>query len=566
MTTDDTSFEDAIPLDAVHQFAYCPRRAYLMHHDGRWDDNEYTAEGRLVHRRVDEDEETITYPTASGDEPPTVSRSVSLGSATLGISAKLDLVELDGHHAVPVETKRGKVPENPERSWEPERIQLMVQGLLLREEGYQCERGILYFSGSRTRVDIPLNEMLEKRALELIAATKGTLAGTSIPQPFIDSPKCRGCSLAGICLPDETHVLQILGGDTASTKHDLPEEVRRFYPARDDALPFYVQEQGAYIGKTSDSLTVTKGKSELGSVRLVDISQLVICGNISISAQALHLCAEAGIPVVHLSMGNWFYGITQGFVLKNAFDRAAQFAAATDPARCLALAKSFMIAKCQNQRTLLRRNTRDGEDQSLDEMAKSIASIDAAPNLGTLLGIEGAVAARYFSNFGRMIKTKEGIETFEWGSRNRRPPRDPLNSMLSFGYALLAKECTVALASVGLDPFWGFYHQPRHGRPSLALDLMEEFRPLIVDSAVLSAVNTGMVAMNDFETGSSGCLMTSSCRKSFIKAYESRLDQMFTHPVFDYRCSWRRVIFMQAQLLGRYLRGELATYQGVTTR
>ncbi|MDP2815787.1 MAG: CRISPR-associated endonuclease Cas1, partial [Rectinemataceae bacterium] len=326
------------------------------------------------------------------------------------------------------------------------------------------------------------------------------------------------------------------------------------------------QEQGACIGKDGDGFKVTKGRVELGSVRLVDISQLVICGNISISAQALHLCAEAGVPVVHLSMGNWFYGITQGFVLKNAFDRAAQFAVAADPARCLALAKCFMNAKCQNQRTLLRRNTRDSEDRVLDEMAKLIASIETAPNLQTLLGIEGGLAAKYFSNFGRMIKTREGMEAFDWGSRNRRPPRDPLNSMLSFGYALLAKECTVALASVGLDPFWGFYHQPRHGRPSLALDLMEEFRPLIVDSAVLSAVNTGMVAIHDFETGSNGCLMTSSCRKSFIKAYESRLDQMFTHPVFDYRCSWRRVIFMQAQLLGRFLRGELRTYQGVTTR
>ncbi|MDP2815276.1 MAG: CRISPR-associated protein Cas4, partial [Rectinemataceae bacterium] len=145
----DASEEEMIPLDAVHQFAYCPRRAYLMHHDGRWDDNEYTAEGRLVHRRVDENEDVLVEPSIGNDEPPRVSRSVSLGSITLGISAKLDLVETDKNEAVPVETKRGKVPDNPERSWEPERVQLMVQGLLLRESGYHCNRGILYFSGSR---------------------------------------------------------------------------------------------------------------------------------------------------------------------------------------------------------------------------------------------------------------------------------------------------------------------------------------------------------------------------------------------------------------------------------
>jgi CRISPR-associated protein Cas1 len=138
--------------------------------------------------------------------------------------------------------------------------------------------------------------------------------------------------------------------------------------------------------------------------------------------------------------------------------------------------------------------------------------------------------------------------------------------MLSFGYALLAKECTVALLAVGLDPYWGFLHQPRHGRPALALDLMEEFRPLVVDSAVVTAINTGMVCPGDFQQAGTVCVLEASGRKSFIRAYEARLDQMATHPMFDYRCSWRRLIALQAQILARCLRGDVPRYQGMTTR
>jgi CRISPR-associated protein Cas1 len=138
--------------------------------------------------------------------------------------------------------------------------------------------------------------------------------------------------------------------------------------------------------------------------------------------------------------------------------------------------------------------------------------------------------------------------------------------MLSFGYALLAKECTIAAMAEGLDPWWGFYHKPRYGRPALALDLMEEFRPLVVDSAVVTAINTGMVSLGDFTRSQAGCLLSATGRKAFIRAYESRLDQLVTHPVFDYRCSWRSIIRLQARLLARWLTGDVPAYIGMVTR
>jgi len=183
-----------------------------------------------------------------------------------------------------------------------------------------------------------------------------------------------------------------------------------------------------------------------------------------------------------------------------------------------------------------------------------------------LLGLEGGIAARYFAQFGNLLKPRDFDASWDFNARNRRPPKDPVNALLSFGYALLTKDCTVALLAEGLDPWWGLYHRPRHGRPALALDLMEEFRPLIVDSAVLTAVNTGMVTRSSFQQTAAGCMLTARGRKDFIRAYEARLDQLVTHPLFDYRCSWRSVIRVQARLISRWLRGDVPSYVPVRTR
>jgi CRISPR-associated protein Cas1 len=587
----------------LNEYAYCPRLFHLMHVEGRWADNLYTDEGRWAHRRVDAAEQTLpeTDPPEAeradaegtvgpssaegeGDTEPTICRSVTLGCPRLGLIAKLDLVEIgagvsvppvDVHDltgistpmpgapvAVPVETKRGRVPTNAERSWEPERVQLMAQGLLLRAHGYACDRGVLYFQASRTRVDVHFTAELETRTVLLAIQAREAARAEMLPPPLVDSPKCPGCSLCGICLPDETHALQLVPEDPAAPT------VRRLYPPRDDSQPLYVQEQGAFVGKRGESLQVSKAGERLSSARLKDISQVVLCGNVTVSPPALHLLAEAGVPVVHLSSGHWFYGLTAGFTLRNGFDRAAQFRAADDPARRLVFAKAFVAAKGQNQRTLLRRNADPPPPGALERMASLIRQVDEVAGADQLLGIEGGIAAAYFAGFPAMLRPRAGEEllTFDFATRNRRPPRDPVNALLSFGYAMLAKECSVALAACGLDPFWGFYHRPRHGRPGLALDLMEEFRPLVVDSAVLSAVNTGMVTMKDFIAGPNACALTPTGRKAFLRAYEARLDQLATHPVFGYRCSWRRLIAMQAQVLARVLRGDIPAYIGVVTR
>ena len=570
---DDTP--SALPVRMLNEFVYCPRLFHFMHVEGRWADNHYTREGQAAHRRVDDFEHLLPdAPVATssrkakdssetddpGEDPPKISTSVSLSSTTLGITAKLDLVSTAGSEAVPVETKRGKVPDRPERSYEPERVQLMAQGLLLREHGYTCTHGFLYYRGSRKRVEIPFTAELEQATRDWITKARAAATSTDLPPPLDDSPKCNGCSLAGICLPDETLALAQIAEANSTT------EPRRLYPVRDDAMPLYVQEQGASVGKSSNSLIVRTRDGELGRFRLIDISQLVLCGNVQITAQTVHLLCEAGIPVAHLSRGHWCYGVTHGINLRTAYDRAAQFRAGSDPVRCLQFARQVVQAKVSNQRTMLRRNGADLQNGVIDSFAQILRDAESAPALEQLLGCEGNAAATYFRHFARMLRPRDLSTEWDFEHRNRRPPRDPINAMLSFCYAMLAKELTVALLTEGLDPWWGFYHQPRHGRPALALDLMEEFRPILADSTVITAINTGMLGAGDFEMTKAGCAMRPEGRKSLIRALETRMDQIVTHPVFGYRCSWRSIVRMQVRLFARWLRGDVPAYIGMVTR
>jgi CRISPR-associated protein Cas1 len=214
---------------------------------------------------------------------------------------------------------------------------------------------------------------------------------------------------------------------------------------------------------------------------------------------------------------------------------------------------------------MLRRNCGVPDDTVLFELKQLARKAMEASSIESLLGVEGAAARTYFGAFGAMIKHTLA-EKFELDGRNRRPPRDPVNALLSFAYALLAKDVALAVTASGLDPLLGFYHQPRFGRPALALDLMEEFRPIIADSVVIGALNTAVVSERDFMRVPGACALTVDGRKKFILAYERRMDHLVTHPVFGYRISYRRVLEVQARLLGRRLLGEIEEFPAFRTR
>jgi CRISPR-associated protein Cas1 len=216
---------------------------------------------------------------------------------------------------------------------------------------------------------------------------------------------------------------------------------------------------------------------------------------------------------------------------------------------------------------LIRRNASELEGRVLDRLRELAGAVEACGSAESLLGIEGTAARLYFEGFAAALKPSEDDSIgLSFDGRNRRPPRDPVNALLSLAYAYLTKDLTITAMAVGFDPYLGFYHRPRYGRPALALDLMEEFRPLIADSVVLSAINTGVVRESDFVRRGGAVSLLRAGRTRFLKAYERRMDELVTHPVFGYRISYRRVLEVQVRLLGRHLAGEIPEYPAFQTR
>ena len=213
---------------------------------------------------------------------------------------------------------------------------------------------------------------------------------------------------------------------------------------------------------------------------------------------------------------------------------------------------------------LLRRNHPEPPEAALREIKRLAASALTADSLQTLLGIEGAAARVYFAHFGSMLRAR--AQSFDFHTRNRRPPRDPVNAVLSFLYSMLIRQAMVSTLAIGFDPYLGFYHQPKYGRPALALDMAEEFRPVIADSAVLTLFNNAELKETDFIHRAGSVALTRNGRKAVIKAFERRLDTLIRHPLFKYSISYRRVMEVQARLLGRFLLGELKQYPAFTIR
>jgi len=542
----------------VNEYVYCPRLAYLEWVQGEWADSAETVEGRAGHRRVDRASPNL--PEAQMLEPSERlhARSITLSSKGLGLVARLDLVEVADGQALPVDYKRGKRPHIDKNAYLPERVQLCAQGLLLEEHGYDCRGGILYFIRSRERVPVEFDDALRAETQAAIEGLRNTAASGRIPPPLVDSPKCPRCSLVGICLPDEVNLLQASG--------DKP---RPLAVARPEAVPVYIQEPGAKVAKKGDTLVVSVDGEPVSRARLIDTSQLAVFGTTYLTTPALHelMCRE--IPVTWYSHGGWFIGHTVGTGHKNVELRTAQYRASFNRDFCLRLAKGLIAAKITNCRTMLRRNWKSDDDsgRAIADLKGDRRAARRAEAPGELLGIEGAAAARYFRCFERMFSSeREGVTRFHFPARNRRPPSDPVNALLSFGYALLVRAVHVQLMAVGLDPYRGFYHQPRYGRPALALDLMEPFRPLIADSAVIQAINNGEVQLSDFVSAGGGVALTATGRKRFIGTFERRLSVEITHPLFGYRISYRRLLEVQSRLLGRHLLGELPEYPNFTTR
>jgi CRISP-associated protein Cas1 len=330
----------------------------------------------------------------------------------------------------------------------------------------------------------------------------------------------------------------------------------------------YIQTQGTYLRLDHETLKIEIEKEVRKQIPLHHLGSIVTFGNVLMSPYLIHRCGEDGRSLVWLSEYGQFKARLAGSTTGNVLLRQAQYQALNDSKLALAIARHAIAAKLQNTRTVVMRAAREAtqgvDKQSLTATAQihaeAIQKTESAADLDVLRGIEGFAAKSYFGSFSCMIRANR--ETFQLLDRNKRPPRDPINALLSFVYTLLKNDCVAACEGVGLDPQMGFLHAVRPGRPALALDLMEELRAPLADRLVLSLINRKQIQPKDFVTRPGGAvLLADDARRTLLEAYQNRKQEEVPHIIIDAKAPFGLVPHVQARLLARHLRGDVPSYQ-----
>ncbi len=554
------------PCRGVAEYAYCPRLFYYMTVEGVFLPSADTEQGAGVHQRVDKPSamtpqvdkanrsskqiEKLEEAESDPERPRSV-RSLALTSQRLGLTATLDLAEIDGMRATPVEYRKGRprhdslanaeptdeMMEEPRllhapEPWPTDRMQVGLQVLLLEEAGYTVSEGYLYYAAEKLRLRLSVDDALRCDALTGLEAAKRTAEG-SRPPPLVNDPKCPKCSLQPICLPDEINqqrftALTTEGAGAAADGNGKNRPTleqltpRKLWPPRDDGIHVVLQREGVRVGVRGQSVRITdKDGAVVRELPLANLESLAVVGGTQVSTQALVVFADQAVPVAFLTGAGRLTAMMDPMGPTSAAVRGAQVRVLDRPDKALELARAVTVAKIANQRTLLMWNHANLPSRVAGDLQASVEAAVKATSMDELRGHEGNAAAIYFAHFAGMVKegVKEIAARFDANGRQRRPPPDPINSVLSFAYSMLTNECVAALRLASLEPTIGSLHATRPGRPALALDLMEPFRPLIADSVAVSAINRGELTEGHFLDTASGCAMTDAGRKAFFSAY-----------------------------------------------
>lgn len=546
-----------IPVRVVHNYVYCPRLMYIQFVEGVFVTNADVVAGDATHRRVDVPS-VAAYPDELLNGTRETLRSLALQDDELGLSGVADLLRrqedgtwclYDYKHGAPLTDETGQT-----RAWDTDTWQVIAYATLARRQGYQVSAGAVYYA--RTRQVLPITIPDDDTELSHLLDELRACAAGGMPPPRSQDMRCLRCSAYPVCLPNETlvwkHQQKATGGDAPP----LAE--------REDGVALVVTSPQARLSKRGDTIAVVENDQVLASAPIHSLSSIAIYGTAQLSTQVLQMCLKEQIAVAFFSPAGSYMGRLDTLGLAGLDSRHGQYRLAENEPHAVKLAGQMIKAKIMNQRILLQRNARQRDKQLLDDLAELARQAVKATTRNELMGVEGRAAALYFGHFADMLAQPDFASLFS--GRNRRPPRDPVNAMLSLGYSVLASEITGICHLVGLDPACGILHAPRYGRPALALDLMEEFRPLIVDSVVLSLVNRGAVDVSDFISASTGCALKKSGHQAFWTAYSRRMAEELIHPTFKYRMSYRRLLEVQTRQLWRIFRGDMNTYHPIVTR
>ena len=404
----------------------------------------------------------------------------------------------------------------------------------------------VYFVDHQHRVEVPIGDIEVAGALDHLARLRAMLDAGTAPEPLIDDPRCRSCSHADVCLPEE---------------RSLGPVTRRVLVADPDSQVLHVATPGARASIRSGRVRVVKGDADLGSIPIERVLALVLHGNVDVSSGLLRELLWRRVPTIWCSGTGRVIGWASSAHSPNGGPRVRQHVASAKGH--LGLARAFVTAKISNQATLLRRHgDAAGTVADLRALQRRAAT---ALSIADLYGIEGDAAARYFGHFATMLNPALR-PLLPFPGRTRRPAVDPLNAALNFAYGLLLTDLLRATVACGLDPHAGFLHSSNRNKPALALDLSEEFRAPVADSVVIGAFNNGEIKAASFSTVTGATRLRDTGRAALIAAYERRVDTTFRHPTFGYQVTWRRAMEIQARLVLGVLDGTQQRYKGVNIR
>jgi len=526
-----------LPVTAVAEIRYCPRSFWYQVAFGRRKlSNEHVEEG------LEQDEARLER-----TDSPDVIYGVRAFSEALGLTGYVDAVMKEGEELVPVDYKRGKKKES-----ETDRLILCALAMCIEESTSQAvRRGYLYYTSSRTQVEVSFTDEMRGRVREITRRAWEILEAGEPPEAMNDS-RCRGCSFEPYCVPD---YLEAMKGGRPGVLPDLAF-----------GRVLYVDEPGAYIRKKGQEIHITLKEETIGRFPTDSFEQIILVGNVNASSSAMRFFMREGIDLVFMSAHGRFQGRLQAQNPRNTMLRIAQFHRWRDETFAIDICRAFVLGKVRNMRILLQRQFRKLGlavlKEADDAMAFALKLAPRSESKSLLLGIEGTATAAYFKGLAELFS----LEGFQFPTRTKRPPLDPVNALLSFLYYLLAKDAESALAAAGLDPFLGFYHSPKYGRPALALDLMEEFRPVIADSVAITLIRKRILTQEDFKCTLGVWEIRDAARKKVYKTYEERLNSVAEHPVLGRKYSARRIIEAQARLMAKVIEGDWPRYEPYTIR
>lgn len=513
---------------ALHALAYCERLFYLEEVEEIRVADRNVYDGRRFHEQIPEYDD-IT--------------SVTLESEDLGLYGKVDVVRTSRGQIVPFEYKKGRAQVGQDGApypWPSDELQVAAYAMLLEQHVRQkVSEARVYYGMDHRTVVVQVNDLLRKKVVDAVHRASELRKSVNRPGVALNERLCAKCSLVPVCLPEEERLL-----------NEPNRTVGIAFPSDRDKLDLHIMSPKSTVRRSGQSIVIDDRDGSKEDVALQDISSITLHGSAQMTTQTLHLCATTGISVHWMTGGGKYVGtvVNAGGGVQR---RLRQYSGLTNADTCLRLAISTAKAKIEMQlrymMRLSRGKFREELSGELDTLREALKNAGRSNSLDVLRGWEGLAGRAYFSCVAYLLRNDEKGMTFE--GRNRRPPRDPANAVLSFLYSLLYRDSVKSIIIVGLDPCIGFFHQARSTSYPLALDLMELFRVSLCDTVLIGSAHRKQWEDEDFVRTGEQCWLSDSGRKKAITLYERRKQDVWKHPVIGHSLTYDRAMELEVRLL-----------------